>query len=121
MTASFTSSPFIEQTPIAVPLERSMGAAHSPHTCPRPVLWNRVFGQRRDTADISRARELGQTENGDDMVITLVRCRNTRRGGRALTGKGIDVLVIADGGMIGVETVRQSLQEGHDLVLLRIR
>ena len=99
-----------------------MGAGAAPHTCPGSVLWDRLRArQRRNTADIRRTRELRKIEGGDQGLITLVRCRLTRQGRRALTGKGIDVLVGADGRVGRVVTVRQCLQERYDLVLLRIR
>src|SRR3984893_15997458 len=122
MIARFTSSRFIEQIPIAVPLGTEYGGRRGPHTCPGSVLWDRLRArQRRDTADIRRTRECRQIPGGDDGLIALGRCRLTGQGGRALTGKGIDVLVSADGRVGRVETVRQCLQERYDLVLLRIR
>src|ERR1700738_112373 len=97
-----------------------MGVARGPVLV--PVLRDRVRArQRRDTADIRRTRECCQIPGGDDGLIALGRCRLTGQGGRALTGKGIDVLVSADGRVGRVETVRQCLQERYDLVLLRIR
>src|SRR6266404_5110506 len=123
VTASFSSSLFMEQrSPITVPLQRSsMGAARGPHTV--LPLWDRHRGQRRDTADIRCARELGQTPSWDDGLVTLGRCRNTGRGDRALTGKGIDVLVenTGDGRVSRVETVRLELQSKHEQVFLRVR
>src|SRR6267378_3913924 len=128
VTASFSSSLFMEQrSPITVPLQRSsMGAARGPHTV--LPLWDRHRGQRRDTADIRCARELGQTPSRDERLVTLGRCRNTGRGDRALTasnrsGKGIDVLVenTGDGRVSRVETVRRVLQGNHDQVLFGVR
>src|SRR6266404_7004230 len=122
--ASFTSSLFIEQTPIGVSLGNATRGVWGSWAAPIHVraLWNRERpGQRRDTANIRRARELSKTPSRDESLITLGRCRLTGQGGRALTGKGIDVLVGTDGGVGRVETIRQRLQKGYDLVLLLIR
>src|ERR1700730_12079760 len=120
VTASFSSSLFMEQrSPITVTLRRSsMGAARGPHTV--LPLWDRHRGQRRDTADIRCARELGQTPGRDAGLVTLVRCRNTGRGDGANTGKCIDVLVenTGDVRVRRVETVRLKLQNNHEQVLL---
>src|SRR5438132_1063026 len=86
-----------------------------------PVLWDRHRGQRRDAANIRRAGELRETPSRGEGLITLGRCRNTGRGGHALTSKGIDVLIGADRRVGRVETIGQCLQERYDLVLLLIR
>src|SRR6266436_5877933 len=97
-----------------------MGVVGGPHTV--RALWNRERpGQRRDTANISRTRELSKIPSRDESLVALGRRRLTGQGGRALTGKGIDVLVGTDGGVGRVETIRQRLQERYDLVLLLIR
>src|SRR5690242_6997715 len=85
-----------------------------------PVLWYRRRRHRRDAADIRRARKLSQAKGRDQGLIALVRCRLTRQGGRALTGEGIDVLIGADSRVGWVVTIGQCLQEGDDLVLLRV-
>ena len=101
-----------------------MGAGAAPYNVPGSVLWDRLWSrQRRDAADVRRARELSQIPSRDDGLVTLRPCITA---GLALTagnrsGKGIDVLVGADGRVGRVETVRQCLQEGYDLVFLRIR
>src|SRR5436190_18812336 len=85
------------------------------------ALWNRRVGYRWDTANIRSTGKLTENECRNESRITLVRCILTGYRGRALTGESIDVFVGADGGVGRVETVRQGLQEGYDLVLLRIR
>src|SRR6266403_2297047 len=104
MTASFKNSAFMEQIPVKSGA-RSIGGRAAPILV--SALWNRRVGYRWDAADIRRAGELTETECRNEGRHTLVRCRLTGYGGRALTGKGIDVFVGADGGVGGVETVRQ--------------
>ena len=66
-------------------------------------------GQRLLTADRRCARR--KRRGRDEELVTLRRCITA---GHALTGKGVDVRVGC------CETIRQRLQEGHDLVFLLI-
>src|SRR3979490_1807360 len=95
MIASCRSNLFIERPRISVPSEARRevyGGRARPHT-PVLILWNlERRGHRRDAANIRRAGKLSQTKGRDEGLVTLGR-RVTAR--RALTGKGIDVLVRA--------------------------
>src|SRR4029077_3855915 len=120
--------PYREQSihrtnPLSLPLkvEGGVGVDCGPQTVPVPALWNRFRPRhRRDLADIRCAGEFSKAPSGDKGLITLVECRLTRPRDRARTGKGIDVLVGADGGVAWVETIGHRHQEGNDLVLLQI-
>jgi hypothetical protein len=103
----------LNKSPLLFPWGRSIGGRRGPHTCPGSVLRDRLrAGHRRDTADIRRARELSKIPCRDDRLVTLGRCRLTGHGGRALTGKGIGVLV-------GNSAAMTELREARDDVLRR--
>src|ERR1700745_1157935 len=98
VAAPITRNLFIEQTRYASLGQSSKkyrGPRAAPHTFV-PDLWDQHRRQRRDAADILRARELRQIEGGNQGLVTLIRCRLTGQRGRALAGEGVDVLVGAD-------------------------
>src|SRR6267378_4047911 len=75
------------------------------------ALWYRMRrGQRRSLAD-SRCARWQRHRSGDERAIALGRSRTA---GHTGAGKGTDVRIRCR------ETIRKRLQEGNDLVLLRI-
>src|SRR6267378_1471252 len=125
----------MDTPPITVPSERPCkgvgGACAPPTVCCvslasstfaiRPFsvlpLRNGRIGHRRNTADLRCARRKRRSRNKPPVTLPRRRTIRVRRRvtGHASTRKGIAV------GVRGRETIREGLQEGHDLVLLLVR